>query len=115
MSLQFDCFTPPPSSVILKVCKDTKSVHVAKLVRKVRLPEEEAQNWLKHLQTVTENYKPGANKGAKTSYPQAAKVGVADSQELYTCSACGRLYEEATEEENWIGCNRSNEWFYWIC
>ena len=82
----------------------------------ILLPKEEVHIWLKHLQTVAENRKQDANKAAKTRRQQAQQERVQYIRELYTCGACGRLYEKETEEEqNWIGCDRCNAWFHCVC
>ena len=101
------------------------------LARNVLLPVEEADIWLKHLETVAENRKRGAKRAAATwraQHQQLIEKGSSeghndgdnllsdddDNEERY--GVCGTLYEEETDEiEKWIACDDCGAWYHWEC
>ena len=72
------------------------------IAKKVLLPTEEVNIWLKHLETVSNNRKKGAQKAAQT---RKAKTTSTEQEPIVYCGECGEMYEEETEEvQNWIAC-----------
>ena len=108
----------PPSSVLLEAFKANAATDVEELAKKVLLPTEEVQLWIRHLETVASNRRRGAEKGAKTRREKAAKSRTQPSLEndLYSCGVCNGTYQQETEEvENWIACDKCDVWFHWAC
>ena len=110
----------PPSSVIQGFFKQSHGTMITdngNLAKQVLLPTEEVNIWLKHLQTVSNNRKKGAQKAVQT---RRAKTTPAEPEppdaDIVYCGKCGEVYEEETKEiQNWIACDVCNNWFHWIC
>ena len=76
------------------------------ITKKVLLPTEEVNIWLKHLETVTKNRKKGAQKAAET---RKAKTTSTEQEPIVYCGKCGEMYEEENRR------NSELDWFHWIC
>jgi hypothetical protein len=111
-------FSPPPSAVILEASKagTLNESDIENLASKVLLPVEDVKVWLRHLMTVSENRKRGAQKAAETRRLKRASQHTQPSPEFYYCGVCEELYlEEADEEQDWIACDSCNTWYHWKC
>ena len=107
----------PPSSIIQGVFKRFRTTAISddgQLAKQVLLPTEEVNIWLKHLETVSNNRKKGAQKAAQTRRAKAtpAEQEPNNADIVY----CGEICEEETEEvQNWIACDVCSNWFHWMC
>jgi hypothetical protein len=85
------------------------------IAKQVLLPTEEVNIWLKHLETVSNNRKKGAQKAAQTRKAKSTSTEQPNTDIVY-CGNCGEVYEEETEEiQNWIACDVCSNWFHWMC
>ena len=108
----------PPSAVILEASKAgiLNESDIENLARKVLLPVEDVKIWLRHLTTVSENRKKGAQKATETRRLKKASHHTQSSPDLYYCGVCKEVYlEEADEEQDWIACDSCETWFHWKC
>lgn len=116
-----------PPSVILKEAFDSCTTYPPsdsvynELSEKVMLPVEEVKFWFNHLKTIQNNRISGAQKAAetrrkKTTLPSTLPISFVSSINEYQCGICHTPYQEFTEvEEDWIGCDLCESWYYFIC
>ena len=125
---------PKPPAATLKELFSASTItsgEIQNAAKKVLLPPQECEIWLKHLQTILDNRRRGAKKAAETRRAkrnvtttashvekniESETINSGETEEECFCGDCGQAYEEETAEpEIWIECTLCNRWFHCTC